>query len=115
MKIQAFLIIFIFFASVFSNEGQWNFTKTFPLRIPEELKSYYFHEINHQQFRPKRSEGERQDKQLVPGVYSLDEISFDRPRPEIMQINPRLKGITMVYTDICLDFHFINFSIVENC
>ena len=70
MKIQAFFIIFIFFASVFSNERQWNFTQTFPLRIPEELKSYYFHEINHQQFRPKRSEGERQDKQLVPGVYS---------------------------------------------
>ena len=70
MKIQAFFIIFIFFDSVFSNERQWNFTQTFPLRIPEELKSYYFHEINHQQFRPKRSEGERQDKQLVPGVYS---------------------------------------------
>ena len=70
MKIQAFFIIFIFFASVFSNERQWNFTQTFPLRIPEELKSYYFHEINHQPIRPKRSEGERQDKQLVPGVYS---------------------------------------------
>ena len=70
MKIQAFFIIFIFFARVFSNEHPWNFTQTFPLRIPEELKSYYFHEINHQQVRPKRSEGERQDKQLVPGVYS---------------------------------------------
>ena len=70
MKIQAFFIIFIFFDSVFSNERQWNFTQTFPLRIPEELKSYYFHEINHQQIRPKRSESERQDKQLVPGVYS---------------------------------------------
>ena len=70
MKIQAIFITFIFFSSVFSNERQWNFTQTFPLRIPEELKSYYFHEINHQQFRPKRSEGERQDKQLVPGVYS---------------------------------------------
>ena len=70
MKIQAIFITFIFFSSVFSNERQWNFTQTFPLRIPEELKSYYFHEINHQQIRPKRSESERQDKQLVPGVYS---------------------------------------------